>query len=85
MVWDQLELYAENYHRFTLQVMPLLEDRCDLDTLMQLYKTAKHYQKAFADLAQEETEISPLYLRLSTTLADTLHKIIGLPEMPHTF
>jgi hypothetical protein len=84
MIWEQLELYAENYHLFTLQVLPLLEERCELETLVQLYKTAKNYQKAFADLAEEETEISPLYLRLSTTLTETLHKIIGLPEMPST-
>jgi len=85
LVWEQLELYAENYHRFTLEVMPLLEESCDQETLLQIYKTARHYQRAFAELAREETEISPLYLRLSITLADTLQKIIGLPEMPSTY
>jgi hypothetical protein len=82
MIWEQLELYAENYHRFTLEVMPFLEQRCDLETLMQLYRTARHYERAFAELAREETEISPLYLRLSHAMAETLQRIIGLPELP---
>lgn len=80
MIFDQLDLFTQNYQRFTLEVIPLLEQDTSLKTMLQLYQTADHYHTAFRSLALEEDQISPRFVEMSAKLKETLGVMIGINE-----
>ena len=75
---EQLHMLTTNYHRFTLEVVRLVNEEVSEARLKALYQTACHYQRLFAELSTEEEHFSPQYLDMSNRLAKTLAHLLGI-------
>ena len=80
MLFDQLDLFTQNYQRFTIEIIPVLEDNSSKKKLYQLYQTADYYHTAFRSLALEESDISPRFVEMSLKLKQTLGDLISHSE-----
>lgn len=74
---EQLLLYAENYHRFVLDLMPRLDRNCSEKALNEISELTVYYRQAFADLANQGERLATLYYLTSSRLLSTLWRLLG--------
>ena len=77
---EQIMLYAENYHRFVVQVVPMLENEFSQERLIEIYHLARYYHRCFFELMQGGDALAENYFKVSLQLVNTVQHILGIPE-----
>lgn len=77
---EQIMLYAENYHRFVVQVVPMLESEFSQQRLTEIYHLARYYHRCFYELMQGGDGLAENYYKVSRQLVSTVQHILGIPD-----